>query len=140
MEVGSADSGIIMVGQPIELADLRELAAETFGDFVKAVVDVSRRVMALGAQLHSDEEAFLLERGSRQADLWGVNLYPAFFRDDSSGGDSSGGDSSGGEDFVEFDSMINLRPTSGNRSRSVEDPTTRQAILEVIGALVVSGG
>lgn len=102
------------------MAELRALAAEQFGDMVKAVVDVRRRVMAIGGELHSDEESELLGDGSRQEDLWGVNLYP---------GES-------GEDWIEFDSMINLRPAQGNRSRSVEDPALRETIRTIVNSLV----
>lgn len=102
------------------MSELRVLARDTFGTLVKAVVDVRREKMAIGGELHSDEERLLLEQGSHQEDLWGINLYP----------DLAGGD------FVEFDSMINLRPWQGNRSRAVEDPETRNRILEVVRKLV----
>lgn len=101
-------------------AILTELAASRFGDMVKAVVDVSRKIMAVSGELHSDEEALLLADGSRQQDLWGINLYPAELS----------------QDWIEFDSMINVRPSQGNRSRNVEDAATRAAILRVVGALV----
>jgi hypothetical protein len=65
-----------IVTQPISRGELRELAKSRFGDMVKAVVDVTRGVMAVSGELHSDEEALLLEDGSRQSDLWGINLYP----------------------------------------------------------------
>ena len=92
-----------------------------FGDLVKAVIDIKLEIMAVDAELHSDEEAFLLERGSAQEDLWGINLYPALH----------------GSDFVEFDSMINLRPSRGNRSRGIEDGTVRERILVIITSIVV---
>ena len=34
------------------------------------------------------------------------------------------------------DSMINVRPKQGNRSRSIEDPGTRVRITEIVGRLV----
>lgn len=107
---------------PITLDELKVMAAAMFGDLVKAVVDVRREIMSVDAELHSDEEAFLLERGSQQEDLWGINLYPGLQ----------------GTDFVEFDSMINLRPSRGNRTRGVEDPAIRQRILAIIGSLVIA--
>lgn len=113
-----SDSLIIRTG--ITRADLNAIAARQFGDMVKAVVDVDRRVMAIGAELHSDEEADLLEDGSQQPSLWGVNLYPA----------------ETGDAFLEYDSMINVRPAAGNRSRNVEDEATRGHILDVVRALV----
>lgn len=79
---------------------------------VKAVVDVSRNIMAAGGELHSDEEALLIDDGSAQRDLWGINLYPGEM----------------GDGWIEFDSMINVRPSQGNRSRDVEDPQLRARI------------
>ena len=102
------------------LDELKRMAAATFGDLVKAVVDVKQEIMAVDAELHSDEEAFLLARGSEQADLWGINLYPELK----------------GDAFVEFDSMINLRPSQGNRSRGVEDRAIREAIFQIVRRLV----
>lgn len=111
---------IEFVEQPIEKSALSELAKERFGDLVKVVVDVERKVMMIGAELHADEEALLLEQGSRQQDLWGINLYP---------------DKTGNE-LIEFDSMINLRPSQGNRSRGVNDPRIREKIIEIVKELV----
>jgi uncharacterized protein DUF5674 len=111
---------IQIVRAPITLAELRSMAREQFGDMVKAVVDVEQAIMAVGGELHADEEAVLLDQGSRQADLWGINLYP---------------DAPDAE-RVEFDSMINVRPGQGNRSRSVEDPGRRDRILKIARQLL----
>jgi hypothetical protein len=110
-----------IVRQPISRAELRDLAAAGFGDMVKAVVDIGRGIMAIDAELHSDEEAALLDDGSAQADLWGINLYPA----------------ESGDTWIEFDSMINVRPTQGNRSRRVDDEALAASIRRVVAALVV---
>ena len=109
-----------IITEAIDLARLRELAVRRFGEMVKAVVDVQEGTMAVDAELHADEEEALLERGSAQANLWGINLYPDVV----------------GEDWIEFDSMINLRPSQGNRTRGVDDPRTRQRIVEVVSRLV----
>lgn len=102
-------------------AELATLAEQQFGDLVKAVVDIKRGIMAVGGELHSDEESLLLEDGSEQQDLWGINLYPA----------------TAGADWIEFDSMINIRPAHGNRSRGVDDPEARRAIAALVDRLVV---
>ena len=107
--------------EPISMDSLRQIAMERFGDMVKAVVDVARGIMVIDADLHSDEEAELLSTGSRQQDLWGINLYPELSP----------------EDWLEFDSMINLRPSSGNRSRNVDDPLIREQIHDVVNRLVL---
>lgn len=109
-----------IVTHPITRAELTAIAAEQFGDLVKAVVDVARGIMVIGGELHADEEVILLEQGSRQEDLWGINLYP---------------EKSPGE-WIEFDSLINVRPSRGNRSRGVEDPAIRAKIVEIVGKLV----
>ena len=105
----------------ISRSDLQRIADESFGDLVKAVIDVHREVMAVGGELHADEEAALLEDGSRQQDLWGVNLYPSMEA----------------EAMIEFDSLINIRPAHGNRSRTVEDETTRKTIIDLVNQLIV---
>ena len=111
---------IVLVREPVTREALRQMAAGQFGDFVKAVVDVGRGVMAIGGDLHADEEALLLEDGAQQRDLWGINLYP----------------DRPVEEIVEFDSMINVRPSRGNRSRDVEDPSIRDLIRQVVASLV----
>lgn len=110
-----------IIDQPITLSALKQMASSRFGNLVKAVVDVQKRVIALDAELHADEEAALLARGSKQEHLWGINLYPEFF---------------GGADFIEFDSMINLRPSVGNATRSVADPQIRKNIVAIVAQLI----
>ena len=109
-----------IIEKTITLDELKKMAREKFGDLVKAVVDVRRKIMAVDAELHADEEALLLENGSEQKDLWGINIYPELE----------------GEDFIEFDSMINLRPSQGNRSREVKDPNLRKKIASAVNKLV----
>ncbi len=103
--------------QVIKQEDLAGCTEVFDGPMVKGVVDIDRGLLAVDASLHADLEKMLLDDGSRQDYLWGINLW---FEDT-------------GEDFVEFDSMINVRPRQGNRSRDVEDPEVRKKILEVVG-------
>ena len=96
--------------------ELKSIATNTFGDLVKAVVDVRLGVVAMDAELHSDLEALLIGNRSKQEDLWGINFYPDL----------------PGDDFVEFDSMINVRPSQGNATRGVDDPAIRARIIEIV--------
>ena len=114
---------IEIIRRPISRARLSSLAEAQFGDMVKAVVDVERGLMAIGGELHSDEEAALIEDGSAQEHLWGINLYPA----------------EQGDGWLEFDSMINVRPSQGNRSRNVEDSALRDRIRRIVAGLVEAG-
>ncbi len=106
--------------QPISLDEIRTLASARFGDMIKGVVDLERGILLLNADLHADQEASLLAGGSKHVHLWEINLYP----------DVAGGD------WLEFDSMINLRPSFGNRSRGVDDPATRAAIAGFMARVV----
>lgn len=108
---------IRIITDHISKSELVKVAEQSFGDLVKAVVDIDKKIIAIGGEMHADEEAFLIERGSDQKNLWGINIYP---------GES-------GDDFIEFDSMINLRPSQGNRSRGVDDEKIRNKIREIVG-------
>jgi len=109
-----------ILDKPISVDELRKIAADTFIDLVKAVVDVDKGLVAIDAELHSDLEALLLEKGSRQKDLWGVNFYPDIQ----------------GEDFIEFDSMINIRPSQGNMSRGVDSKEIQNKIIKIANSMV----
>ncbi|MFT5387578.1 MAG: hypothetical protein ACI9E5_000709 [Candidatus Omnitrophota bacterium] len=101
---------------PITKNELKIIAENTFGDLVKAVVDVDRQLVAIDAELHSDLESLFLESGSTQTNLWGINFYPDIEDDD----------------FVEFDSMINIRPSKGNMSRGVDCVDTQKDIMNIV--------
>jgi hypothetical protein len=110
---------MIIYSEPFDKKILLELQTHYFGDMVKGVVDVAERKIALDAEMHADLETLLLQEGSLQKNLWGFNLYPEME----------------GDDFLEFDSLINIRPNQGNRSRDVEDPAIRETIKEIISSL-----
>ena len=112
--------GIEVIRTTVTKKMLKEIAAGQFGDFVKAVADVELGIMAVGGDLHADEEAVLLDAGSVQRNLWGINLYPDLPI----------------EQWVEFDSMINVRPSQGNRSRVVENAAVREKILAIVRKVV----
>jgi hypothetical protein len=110
-----------IIDQPIERSELQDLELKgKYGGLVKAVVDVERAIIVAGVAMHSDAEEQLLENGSKQSDLWGINLYLQESCDE----------------WIEFDSMINLRPSQDNCSRGVEDPAICQKIREIVNALV----
>jgi hypothetical protein len=115
---------IEVVTDVVTVSTLKAFAERGFGEMVKGVVDLELNLMAIGGELHADEESLLLDRGSRQSDLWGINLYPDQFPD---------------PDWLEFDSMINIRPSQGNRSRSVDDADTRDRIASLVSRLVRDG-
>jgi len=114
------DSQIRIIEKFITINELRTIAKEGFGDMVKAVVDLEKKIMAVGGELHADEEAQLLDRGSKQSNLWGFNIYVDQPRDS----------------WIEFDSMINIRPAQGNRSRTIESTEVQKQIIDITNTLI----
>ena len=106
-----------IVRDKISVAELEKMSEKMFGRLVKAVVDIEQEIMAVDAEMHADQEEQLLELGSEQKNLWGINLHPDKIKTG---------------DWIEFDSMINLRPSYGNRSRSVDNPKVRERIIQVV--------
>jgi hypothetical protein len=112
---------IKIIKNPITRFELKKIAQEGFGDLVKGAVDIEQGIMVLGGELHMDEEMLLIEQeNSKQEFVWGINLYP----------EKEGGD------FMEFDSMINLKPAFGNRTRGVDDAVIQKKIIEIVGKLI----
>ena len=107
---------MVILDKPITREELSTLAENFYGDMIKGVVDVEKELLALDAELHSDLEGMLLREGSSQEALWGINLYPQVEDDD----------------FLEFDSLINIRPRQGNRSRDVENEEIREKIRQIV--------
>ena len=111
---------MIVLEKQISMAELTSIAGELYGDMVKAVADVAENTLAIDAELHSDLEQLFLESGSQQENLWGFNIYPGM----------------DGEDFIEFDSLINIRPRQNNRSRYVESAEIREKITGIVNEFI----
>ena len=111
---------IKIVNNKINLVEISNLAKEGFGDMVKAVVDIEKRIIAIGSELHADAEALLIEEGSSQNNLWGINLYSEKPK----------------EEMIEYTSLINIRPSQNNRSLEIENQEIRKKILEIINSLI----
>jgi hypothetical protein len=109
-----------LIEEAITTEELKLMAKEMFGDMVKAVVDIENEIMVVNAELHADQEAFLINNGSKQQNLWGINIYPELE----------------GDDRIEFDSMINLRPSQQNMSRYIENPEIRKEIYRITSKLI----
>lgn len=113
---------IKIVKDKISKEELKQIAKKQFGDLVKAVVDAENEIMAIGGEFHSDEEVLLMEQaGSKREHTWGINLYPDI----------------ADEEWVEFDSLINLKPAFGNRSRGIDDLEVQKKIRNIIEKLIL---
>jgi len=109
-----------LINKHITVEELKKMSSQMFGGLVKAVVDIKKEIMVADADMHADEEKYLLETGSKQDDLWGINLYTEAADDN----------------FIEFDSMINIRPRLNNFSRTVENNEIKQKIISIINKLI----
>ena len=110
-----------IIKDKIEITDLKEMSEKMFGNMVKAMVDVEKEIIAVDAPMHSDLLEFLIAKeNSEPINLWGINIYPEKV----------------GDDFIEFDSMMNLKPALGNKTRGIEKEETRRKIIEIINKLV----
>ncbi len=108
---------MFILQQEMTKEELCSLIGEYFDDMIKGVVDIDKEILAVNAELHADIEAMLIEQGSKQENLWGINLYPEMENED---------------DFLEFDSLINIRPRQGNRSRGIEDADICEKVRNVV--------
>ena len=111
---------IKIIQKPITQQELNQLAEDNFGEMIKGVVDIKKRILALGGELHADAEAKLLEGGSKQEDVWGFNIYPEKPK----------------EKRIEFSSLINIRPSQGNLAMDIKDPHLKKQVKEIIDFLI----
>jgi hypothetical protein len=105
-----------IIDKEITIEELKKLLGVYFDDMVKCVVDIEKECLAIDAELHSDLESYLLDEGSKQSALWGINLFP----------------NSCDESFIVFDSVINIKPNQNNRSRDILDANLRNKIIEIV--------
>lgn len=110
-----------IIKDKIEIEELKEMTKRMSENLVKAVIDIGKEIMAVDAEMHVDLEQLLIENeASEPKNLWGINIHP----------------DSEGEDFTEFDSMINLKPGLGNRTRGIESPEIREKIIKIVNRFV----
>lgn len=107
--------------EPISHEKFIDYARATYGDMVKVVVDIKRRIVSIGGELHSDGEALLMQNGSKQEDLWGGNVYVEFIEP---------------SERVEYSSLINIKPSLGNRAMEVQDLEIKKQMREIIDLLI----
>ncbi len=111
---------INIIKNKISCEDLNKIAGQNYGDMVKAAVDISREIIAIGGEWHADAEKILLEDGSNQADIWGINLYP----------------NKSGTELIEYSSLINIRPRAGNRGQDIESIEIKEKIFQIINKFI----
>ncbi|MDD4990000.1 MAG: DUF5674 family protein [Candidatus Pacebacteria bacterium] len=112
---------IKIITDKITVDELRQMAQESFGDFVKGVCDTEKRILALGGELHSDCFDVLVENNSEAKNIWGFNVFPDF----------------SAEKRIDFVSLINIRPSQNNRSMEIQNQEIKEKIIEIINHLIL---
>lgn len=104
----------------ISVDELKKMAQKMDGHLVKADVDVARKIVIIDMPMHFEGEQELIQNGSKQKDLWGINLFPEKF---------------GTDGFIVYDSMINIKPRE-NPSMNVQSKNARTQIHAIISEVV----
>ncbi len=110
---------VIIILDKVAIADQLEKMGFEYGRYIKVVVDIEKGILAGGAAMHYDEERLLLEYGSQQSNLWGGGL-----------------DLETGE--IDYDSMINIRPSDGNPSRTIVSREIRLKFKKIVEGLIIN--
>lgn len=111
---------IKIIRTPIPQKELIELARAGYGDMVKAVADLERKLLALGGAYHSEANQKLIDDGSLQPNVWGFNIYPENMK----------------EERLQFTSLINIRPSVGNRTLEIKDERIKERIANIVNASI----
>ncbi len=109
---------IILLAQKATPQQISQML-EVYPRLIKIAVDIRRKILGGGGEMHADCEQVLLDNGSEQEDIWGANWYPA-------------------EQRVEYEALINIRPQMGNRGMLIQSEEIRQVVQEV--TLAILGG
>lgn len=107
---------IKILDQKINMKEVKELADFWYGTMIKGCVDIEQGRVALGGDYHIESSELLTDNDSRFEDVWGFNIR---FEENPDG-------------VLEFDSMVNIKPNFGNRSRGIHN----EEILEKARAVI----
>lgn len=90
-------------------------------NMIKGVVDIKKRVIALGGEFHSDSNDVLIKKGSSQEDIWGINLYLEKPK----------------EEWIEYISLINIRPADNNFDMEIQNQEIKDRIRKIVNSLII---
>jgi hypothetical protein len=121
MSEDETSQGIKIVREPITRQEAQEIGKKWYPELVKGVVDIEKAMLALGGEYHMDANVILVDAGSAQDKVWGFNIYPDKV----------------GDDFIEYVSLINIRPAVGNRGMMVENEGIRNSMRVIIEKLII---
>ena len=107
---------IKILDNKINIEEVKKLADSWYGTMIKGTVDVELRRVALGGDYHIESSEILTSSGSKFEDVWGFNIR---FEENKDG-------------VLEFDSMVNIKPNFGNRSRGINNQEVIKKATHII--------
>ncbi len=113
---------IKIINDEITTKEIAEIAKEFYGTMIKGVVDIKDKVVALGGEYHIDANLVLLEKGSKQSNIWGFNINFTEPKDS--------------ESWIEYISLINIRPLQNNRGMEIENQEIRQKMRKILEKII----
>ena len=119
--MSTPETEILIIRETIPRQEAHRIGAAWYKDMVKGVVDVEEEIVALGGEWHMDANVVLMDDGSSQDHVWGFNIYPERV----------------GNDWIEYISLINIRPALGNKGMEVLDPALRDRMKAIIEKRIV---
>jgi hypothetical protein len=108
---------ILIIRKLVTKEQIAQMSEQFGSKFIKLAVDVNRKILAGGGELHSDCEQALLEDGSQQVDVWGADWHP----------DTK---------TITFESLINIRPRQQNFGLEVQDSALRDKMEKIARKLM----
>ena len=100
----------------INIEEVKKMADFWYGTMIKGTVDIEGERVALGGDYHIESSEMLINTGSKFENVWGFNIR---FEENPEG-------------VLEFDSMVNIKPNLGNRSRSINN---EEIVKKAIGII-----
>lgn len=86
---------------------------EALDGYIKLAVDIERGILSGGGVFHADCEAVLLKDGSQQINIWGADWIPA-------------------TQEIQFEALINIRPSQNNPSMEILDEKIRDKVRDIV--------
>lgn len=104
----------------LEFKELCQLLGDPYNSMIKFAVDIETEKVIFGGEMHADAERVLLENGSLQKNIWGANIYPEREK----------------PDWLEYTSLINIRPTQDNLSMEIFSNEIKNKINAIINKVI----
>ena len=115
------DARIKILDHKIDVEEVKKLADLWYGTMIKGAVDIEIGRVALGGDYHIEDSELLTSTGSKFEDIWGFNIR---FEENPDG-------------VLEFDSMVNIKPNLGNRSRNISNDEIIKKATEIIYKFII---